>query len=265
MPLTIPVKVRIKSRMTNLVLDEMIRQDTKKELRRARLRRLFDSFSSSSSPSPSAFPETGAEDDLSRAPDPVIERLVPEDDPERLSFDDILEDIGGAGDGDVDETIEFSAEGLMTFDDGGLVSVKYAESARLGMDSAQTSLTYSLSDPALVTMVRTGTGGMSLSFNASSRRQICQYDLGFAKLELCVVTRKVTNSLTAEGGKLILDYFVEIKGLKTEHTFFEMEVRPIRFSGAYDGIPDERGLETELFGLLDEQRAIMKSGEDHES
>lgn len=140
---------------------------------------------------------------------------------------DILEHLLSEAGGEP-ERIEFTTDGTLS-DDGKRIEISYEESNLCGMAGSRTTLLFDKAVPELVTMVRTGTHTSSLVFNAADRRQRCMYDTGIVPpFELCVLTRSIDNSLTYEGGKLALDYIIEMRGVKTEYNNLLMEVRELK-------------------------------------
>ncbi|MDD4772320.1 MAG: DUF1934 domain-containing protein [Eubacteriales bacterium] len=149
-----------------------------------------------------------------------------EDDIDPVLYD-VLNHLFSAVGGEL-ERIEFTTDGTLS-DDGKRIEISYEESELCGMAGSRTTLLFDKVTPGLVTMVRTGTHSSSLVFNAADRRQRCMYDTGIIPpFELCVLTRSIDNSLSYEGGKLALDYIIEMRGVKTEYNNLLMEVRELK-------------------------------------
>lgn len=141
-----------------------------------------------------------------------------------ISVYDVLSRLTLAADSEP-ERIEFTTDGILS-DDGFRIEVSYEESELCGMAGSRTTLLFDKVSPGLVTMVRTGSYTTSLVFNAAEVRQRCMYDTGILPpFELSVLTRKIDNRLSYEGGTLSLDYIIEMRGVKTEFNSLLMEVR----------------------------------------
>ncbi len=144
-----------------------------------------------------------------------------------LSMNDLLNHLSAATDNQP-ERIEFTTDGMLS-DNGMRIELSYEESELCGMAGSRTTLLFDKVLPGLITMVRTGAYSTSLVFNAADRRQRCMYDTGILPpFELCVLTRKIDNRLSFEGGSLALDYIIEMHGVKTEFNSLLLEVRELK-------------------------------------
>jgi len=144
-----------------------------------------------------------------------------------LSMNDLLNHLSAATDNHP-ECIEFTTDGMLS-DNGKRIELSYEESELCGMAGSRTTLLFDKVLPGLITMVRTGAYSTSLVFNAADRRQRCMYDTGILPpFELCVLTRKIDNRLSFEGGSLALDYIIEMHGVKTEFNSLLLEVRELK-------------------------------------
>lgn len=144
-----------------------------------------------------------------------------------LSIYDLLDHLSASTDNEP-ERIEFTTDGTLS-DDGKRIELSYEESELCGMAGSRTTILFDKVSPGLITMVRTGTYSTSLVFNAADRRQRCMYDTGILPpFELCVLTRKIDNGLSFDGGTLTLDYIIEMHGVKTEFNSLLLEVRELK-------------------------------------
>ena len=75
-------------------------------------------------------------------------------------------------------------------------------------------------------MLRCGTVSTALVFE-EEKRHLCAYDTGVLPFELCIYTKSVKNGITEAGGRLELQYLVEIRGAKAEQTKCVVEIRPV--------------------------------------
>ena len=110
-------------------------------------------------------------------------------------------------------------------DDGTRVAISYEEGALSGMEGSRVTLSYQKDDPALLTMLRTGSVKTALTFEAG-RRHECVYQTPFAPFDVCVQTSRVQNAIEALG-TLQLEYIVEIKGAQPEHTKMSVTLLPV--------------------------------------
>ena len=107
---------------------------------------------------------------------------------------------------------------------GDLCEVRYEESELTGMEGSTTSVSFRVSNPGLVSMMRSGSVTTALIFEAH-RRHICAYNTPLSPFEICVCSDSVENHLLDEGW-LSLVYAIEIRGAEAERTHFRMEISP---------------------------------------
>lgn len=93
-------------------------------------------------------------------------------------------------------------------------SLSYKETELTGMEGAQTTLSYSKSEPTLVSMLRTGGVNTALIFEPQ-KRHICSYQTPFMPFELCVRTLSMDNRLESDG-EFAIEYVIEIRGATAE-------------------------------------------------
>ena len=117
------------------------------------------------------------------------------------------------------EVLQINTDGFISHVNG-RVELSYDESELTGMEGATTAISYSESDPALVTMVRTGSISTALVFE-SGKRHHCVYKTPYMPFEVCVHTVKVVNEIE-EKHSLFIDYIIEIRGAKAERTRLEL-------------------------------------------
>ncbi len=108
---------------------------------------------------------------------------------------------------------------------GSKISIKYSESADMGFEGdTVTILDVDSSDPNVVTMVRTGDGATACRFDSIKNRQICVYEVAGIPLELSIKTNKAKHCMTENGGKIDLDYIIELRGMSAQRNQMEIEV-----------------------------------------
>lgn len=115
------------------------------------------------------------------------------------------------------EKVEFYTEGELTVTKDGKYCLSYDESKLTGMDGSVTSVNFDMKNPELVTLMRSGNYRMAMVFE-SGKRHICTYQTPYMPIELCVVTKRLENTLTKDGGSLSVDYSIETNGMKCEIT-----------------------------------------------
>ncbi|MDD6094891.1 MAG: DUF1934 domain-containing protein [Clostridia bacterium] len=116
----------------------------------------------------------------------------------------------------------FTTEGNYITGDRFSVSYNEDELSRDGI--CQTEISFSKCSPKCVTITRSGT--LSSSFIIEEgKRQYSVYKTPYGALEMCVYARRVDNRLTENGGLLILDYAVELKGMTAQRTKMRVDVK----------------------------------------
>ncbi len=121
--------------------------------------------------------------------------------------------------------IRYITTGMMYWGNG-CCRITYAEREDMGFTDAETTLSFSLEEPLAVTMTRTGTQSTVIRFDPASPRQIVTYGDGEFVMEFSVNTRAIENTVTESGGEILLDYVIEIHGIKTERNLFRIRIRP---------------------------------------
>ena len=124
------------------------------------------------------------------------------------------------------EKIEFYTEGELTLTRDGKYCLSYDESKLTGMEGSVTSVNFQLDDRGLVTLMRNGTFRMVMVFE-NGKRHICTYQTPYMPIELCVVTKKLENSLSEDGGTLRVEYSIETNGMRCELTKLTLRATPI--------------------------------------
>lgn len=127
------------------------------------------------------------------------------------SCDDCNEDdLQGIGE---TEELELWLEGrLVTTSER--AELVWLESELTGMEGSTTKLGFSLREPGLVSMLRSGTVNTALVFEQGVRHT-CLYHTPFSTFEVCVQGLRVENRLLTDG-TMELDYLIELRGNRTE-------------------------------------------------
>ena len=137
---------------------------------------------------------------------------IAEDMPELKITDEMLAVAEG-------EALEVNTSGVLTAEDG-RIEFSYDESELTGMQGSKTAISYAEDNPALVTMMRSGSVSTSLVFEQGKRHH-CVYKTPYMPFEVCVHTLKVDNKLDTDK-TLYIDYIIEIRGAKAERTKLQM-------------------------------------------
>ena len=118
------------------------------------------------------------------------------------------------------ETIELVTEGTMEFRDGGW-DITYEESELTGLEGTKTTVKL---DGKTVTLIRTGTFPSHMLFSEDERHVgLYQTPIG-QDMTIATHTSHVCNTVGENGGRLVIDYTVEVdNSLMGEH-HFEMVV-----------------------------------------
>ncbi len=126
-----------------------------------------------------------------------------------------------------DNQFELFTEAQLTETADGKIKIEYDETEISGMEGSTTSISFEKKNPELVTMLRGGAVYTALVFEAA-KRHICAYETQYMPFELCVYTVKTKNTISRRGGKIILDYFVQIRGASAQRTKMTLEIIPIK-------------------------------------
>ncbi len=118
-------------------------------------------------------------------------------------FDGLLRELFG----DEDETMEMCTEGELV-SEGGRIEVKYTEPEPTGMGETVTSISFDTSDRGLIAIMRGGEIYTALILERGVRHS-CVYSTAYMPITICTTAKKVENSISEDGGELLLVYTVE--------------------------------------------------------
>lgn len=104
--------------------------------------------------------------------------------------------------------------------DNGRTVISYVESLD-GENEQTTEISFEKNNPGLVTICKSGLATTVMTIE-SGKRHSCVYRTPFMDFEMRVHALRVDNSVTAEGGKLRLDYALEIRGAAAHRTIMEI-------------------------------------------
>lgn len=121
----------------------------------------------------------------------------------------------------------FTLGTLQTLPDG--VALCYRESELTGMEGSQTAIR--IGNDGLVSLNRTGRVATNLVFAHQKRIQCLFEEYGPRGLPVCLYTRSLKIWRRGSHGRLSMDYFIEVGGVKTEHNEFFVQWKPHKAAG----------------------------------
>ena len=116
----------------------------------------------------------------------------------------------------------------MLSQEGELLQLTYQEEldAEEGASApTQVRLTFSVEKSGPVTVSRSG--DMRTIFTVEQgARQYSTYHTPYGQVDMCVIGKKIQNRIGPNGGELLLDYAVELRGMIAQRTKMTIRVRP---------------------------------------
>ncbi|MDD2374579.1 MAG: DUF1934 domain-containing protein [Eubacteriales bacterium] len=125
---------------------------------------------------------------------------------------------------DTPEAIKLTTEGTMFHQDDAWYIV-YEESEATGMDGTRTTMR--VGDDGIVTLLRQGSHGMKLTFNAGTRH-ITRMETPYGDLDVGIYTSIVQKSLTKRGGSVNLGYTIDFNQQEPVNTRLNLTVKALR-------------------------------------
>ena len=122
------------------------------------------------------------------------------------------------------QVISYAVDGVCA-EDKGTVTIRYREPSEMGYDNCITTLIFDSQKRDVLTMVRSGDVATAFRFDLEERRQKCSYETPIMPIEFTVNTRSVKNTVTEGSGAILLDYFLEMRGVNTERNRLWIEVQ----------------------------------------
>lgn len=148
----------------------------------------------------------------------LIDRML--DDGREDDLAELLLDLAAE---DEPDSYELTTEITVGEKDGRLV-FSYDESAVSGMEGTKTEISFAKDDRGLLFISRYGSVKTTFVLEKGVRHT-CTYQTPYMPFEMVVLTRSAVNTLTEKGGRLLLDYFIEIRGAAVQHVKLSMNVR----------------------------------------
>lgn len=124
--------------------------------------------------------------------------------------------------GEEPQVIELTTDGRL-FEEEGAFCVSYLETEMTGVNGVVTTFH---AYPDQIVLTREGPLSSKMVF-AEGRKNESLYDMGFGALLVGVQARKVASSLNENGGKLFVDYAVEVEHAPMGTNTYEIDVRSI--------------------------------------
>ena len=126
--------------------------------------------------------------------------------------------------GEKPETVELMTRGTMTGRNGKF-AISYTETELTGTPGVVS--TFLVLNPHRVVLTRDGAIKSRMVFVEGVKDESI-YDLGFGSLLLGVQTRKIEVELSETGGRLFIDYSVEVEQSQTSRNSYEILVEPLK-------------------------------------
>lgn len=135
---------------------------------------------------------------------------------------DVIISIRGTQDysGTDPDTMELVTEGKLAVQDGALC-LSYEESELTGM--AGTTTVFQV-EPEKVTLLRLGSVQSEMVFE-EGRRHMSLYSTPYGNMEIGVRARRLNSTLELTGGRLEIDYDIEINHMLAGQSLFRIDVR----------------------------------------
>ena len=135
---------------------------------------------------------------------------------------DVIISIRGTQDysGTDPDTMELVTEGKLAVQDGAL-RLSYEESELTGMEGTTTVFQV---EPEKVTLLRLGSVQSEMVFE-EGRRHMSLYSTPYGNMEIGVRARHLNSTLELTGGRLEIDYDIEINHMLAGQSLFRIDVR----------------------------------------
>jgi len=121
------------------------------------------------------------------------------------------------------ESIELMTRGTMTGRNGKF-AISYEETELTGVKG--TTTTFLVFNPKRIVLSREGAVRSRMVFEEGIKNEAL-YDLGFGSLLISICARKIVVDLSKTGGKLLIDYTVEVEQSMSSRNNYEIIVEPV--------------------------------------
>lgn len=120
---------------------------------------------------------------------------------------------------DDDEKTELVTTGTLTNEKGTII-LSYEDTDATGFAGSKTTIC--IASDSLVTILRTGTTNSNLTLELGNKH-FCLYETPFGSVTLGVQAKNITHEVDASGGKMHMEYTVDISGSFLSENTIEME------------------------------------------
>ncbi len=124
------------------------------------------------------------------------------------------------------ESIELMTRGTMTGRNGKF-AISYEETELTGQNGVQN--TFLVFNPKRIVLTREGTLRSRMVFEEGTKNESL-YDMGFGSLLITICAKRVEVDLSEAGGKLLIDYTVEVEQAMSSRNTYELLIEPIKES-----------------------------------
>ena len=121
------------------------------------------------------------------------------------------------------EEYSISCGAYLSRDDRGRIVVSYTEILDVETEQ-QTQISFDPAVPGLVTIYKSGAVSSVMTIE-EGRRHTCTYRTPFMDFEMRVHALRAENTIGAEGGRLTLDYALEIRGAAAHRTVMSIVLK----------------------------------------
>ncbi len=121
------------------------------------------------------------------------------------------------------ETVELTTRGTMTGRNGKF-AISYEETELTGTPGVTT--TFLIFNPNRIVLSREGAIRSRMVFEKDVKNEAL-YDLGFGSLMVGICAKDMAVELSEAGGRLVIDYTVELEQAVSSRNTYELLVRPV--------------------------------------
>ena len=125
-----------------------------------------------------------------------------------------------------EDCLEFTTDGLYTFD-GDTGCMSYMESEVTGMEGTRTSI---MVLPDKVVLDRDGMITSRMVFQPGQKNSVL-YDTPYGTATLSILTRSINQSFNKDGGKVEIDYVLDVEHAVATRNRFQLSVKKQKTTG----------------------------------
>lgn len=149
------------------------------------------------------------------------DRYMQDRDPDQMTGEEILaKAFAEAEKSPASEEYSVTCDAYLAECDDGRTVIRYKESLD-GETEQITEISFEKDTPGLVTICKSGMGSTVMTIEAG-RRHSCVYRTPFMDFEMRVRALRVNNGISEAGGRLKLDYALEIRGAEAHRTVMDI-------------------------------------------